>query len=266
MRVICLMMQKDETLLLEAWIVYYGYLFGYDNLYIFDNGSTSAQINDILKKYENTGIHINISYNRQQDFENKGLIFKQYIEQLRDQGDMFIPLDCDEFFTLNTTDGISCDRNKIHAYLETLRGKHDALLCNYQYLNIPYEQGCYYLNAEFRKTFFNTKTLVSLDIGFHCGRTISNTTYSTNIVYLHYHFKPYDHYLQAAKNKLTARLTNFTTENLLTYHRARNPGYHVIPYLILTEENYYKSIRSHKIVKINSLIDKLRELDINIPF
>ena len=38
-RVRCIMMQKDESFLLEPWLLYNGYLFGFENLTVYDNGS-----------------------------------------------------------------------------------------------------------------------------------------------------------------------------------------------------------------------------------
>ena len=43
-RVACVMMQKDEVHLLEPWLAYHGYLFGFENLYVLDNGSTRPDV------------------------------------------------------------------------------------------------------------------------------------------------------------------------------------------------------------------------------
>ena len=41
MRVACVTMQKNEDLCLEPWILYHGYLFGFENIFILDHNSTT---------------------------------------------------------------------------------------------------------------------------------------------------------------------------------------------------------------------------------
>ena len=38
-KVACVMMQKDEAILLEPWLTYHGHLFGLENLFVIDDGS-----------------------------------------------------------------------------------------------------------------------------------------------------------------------------------------------------------------------------------
>lgn len=60
----CITMQKNESKLLEAWIKYYGYLFGFENLYILDNGSNEDAVFSILKKYSRVGVNIYYEHNQ----------------------------------------------------------------------------------------------------------------------------------------------------------------------------------------------------------
>ena len=57
-RVACLMMQKDEALLLRPWLLYHGLLFGFENLYVYDNGSTSDAVLAILREFAAVGVHV----------------------------------------------------------------------------------------------------------------------------------------------------------------------------------------------------------------
>ncbi|MCB1434952.1 MAG: hypothetical protein KDK75_21180, partial [Alphaproteobacteria bacterium] len=52
------MMQKNEELLLPVWIAYFSHLFGPENLYVFDNGSTLPAVIDQLKHAEVKGVNV----------------------------------------------------------------------------------------------------------------------------------------------------------------------------------------------------------------
>ena len=43
------MMQKNEKDLLPIFVAYYGHLFGYENIYIFDNGSDTYMLDELRK-------------------------------------------------------------------------------------------------------------------------------------------------------------------------------------------------------------------------
>ena len=55
-RVRCITMQKDEGLLLDAWLRYYGYLFGFENIEVLDNGSRDRLTTGILEQFEAAGV------------------------------------------------------------------------------------------------------------------------------------------------------------------------------------------------------------------
>lgn len=85
-------MQKDEEDILEEWIIYHAYLFGLDNIYLIDNLSGPKSIK-ILKKYEALGLHL---YTRP-DYSKKGNYLYELINQTKNECDLAIPLDIDEF-------------------------------------------------------------------------------------------------------------------------------------------------------------------------
>ena len=107
MKIACLMMQKNERILLEPWILYHGDLFGFENLFIFDNGSTDEIVITVLQKYEKRGVNINRAYNSKSDFEGKGNLIADKIRSLDQCNyyDFFFPLDCDEFIACHDIDG-----------------------------------------------------------------------------------------------------------------------------------------------------------------
>jgi len=96
-------MQKDEDDILEDWILYHGYLFGFDNLYIIDNESKpTTKCLDILKKYQKLGLH----WSQESDYTKKGFYLCQLIKNTADQCDIAIPLDIDEFIAIGDLSNI----------------------------------------------------------------------------------------------------------------------------------------------------------------
>src|SRR5471030_579275 len=98
------MMQKDETYLLEPWLVYHGHLFGFENLFVFDNGSASLEVRHILARFTREGVNVDWGYASRRDFLAKGELIGGLIRTLDQRGeyDFLIPLDCDEFIVLRT--------------------------------------------------------------------------------------------------------------------------------------------------------------------
>ena len=81
-KVACIMMQKDELILFDAWINYYSHLFLPSNLYVFDNGSTHHLMADKLLDAEHKGVHVYKEYDTKTDFMAKGEIFADLIRHL----------------------------------------------------------------------------------------------------------------------------------------------------------------------------------------
>ena len=91
-----LMMQKDEGTLLESWLNFYNYVYGMDNIYLFDNGSVDPLTNAILKEWISKGLKV-FQHPGPLSFENKGAIILNKIKEINHQYDYFFPVDCDEF-------------------------------------------------------------------------------------------------------------------------------------------------------------------------
>lgn len=111
-------MQRDGGMLIDAWCSYHGYLFGFENLTVLDNGSTGRETVEILRRYERAGSTILWQYRSETDRANRQLHFHALAR--RDDGPegIAIGLDCDEWLALFTADGLSCDRDAIMDYLE----------------------------------------------------------------------------------------------------------------------------------------------------
>jgi len=98
-------MTKNEYDLIEDFILYYGYLFGYENIIIIDNCSTNETVLEVYKKYEPLGIII--YYESDYTNGNQGIIFTKYMNQYKMECEYLIGLDTDEFL-------FSCESTSFH--------------------------------------------------------------------------------------------------------------------------------------------------------
>ncbi|WP_159340104.1 glycosyltransferase family 2 protein [Leclercia adecarboxylata] len=275
MKIACLMMQKNESKLLKPWLEYHSTIFGLNNIYVYDNGSTDASCIETLRRYESRGLNVNWDHKTQKDFEKTGSIFCEKIKQFDNSDspyDFYFPMDCDEFIAYERTFGdLLLDRNSIILELKNHIDEKNTLAINAGYDNNPVFSDSYYRSKEQRKCFFYKKTCSSISQGFHIGKTFSGTeTKKTKIVYIHHHYKEFHDYQFSAKQKLTGVVTDFSIASLEKHKELRVPGFHVIDKLLITEENYYRShldafnIRKKDFYKLSFVSCFLKGLGINI--
>src|SRR5882762_5424564 len=103
------MMQKDEEYLLGPWLAFHGHLFGFDNLFVLDNGSSSSKVIELLSSYEQHGVRVIREFPTREDYNRKGDIIGAIIRHLDGSGDydFLLPFDCDEFLCLRTPWGFT---------------------------------------------------------------------------------------------------------------------------------------------------------------
>lgn len=265
MKIACLMMQKNETSLLDTWITYHGTLFGFNNIFVFDNGSEDKTIDAIYQKHIPSGISIQRSFTKKSDFYNKGHVLGGYIKFLdsADNYDFIMPLDCDEFLAVQLENGeVKCDVRSIEFELSKFKDTVHPLSIKGSYFNIPQRHEMFYFYPE-SKMFFGSKTFEFMDEGFHVARTrLSNTSIQTNIVHFHYSNKPFDMGQRHAKEKLSGLINDFSKENMANYS---GPGDHLKRFFIHSEEEYKNSLMSAGIILPNFKI-RLNEVGLKIPF
>ena len=237
-RVKCVMMQRDEDLILEPWLRYYGYLFGYENLTVFDNGSESTDVRRILEQYAAVGVTVVRHFSTVGDWLAKGDLFAAQIKCWdRDcDYDFAIPLDCDEFLMLFTDRGIACGRAEIHAYLDGLIGRVDAFGIGSTSFNLPGRPGWFWPDLG-AKTFFAAGTLRTLDHGFHAGTSSeSDVTFRTRLSHFHFHHKPHATVLEHARRKLRPFVDVDDPEAIRMF---RGPGFHLVRHFFQSETEYH---------------------------
>lgn len=264
MNIACVMMQKNESELLPIWIEYYSHLFSSENLYIFDNGSTDTNTLNHLNNAENRGVHVIYKFNTPKDFEDKGIIIGDKIKEIEEKYDFIFPLDCDEFIGCRTSEGnISFLIDDIESELLKHQDTKETLLFDSQGFNSIISKQ-HFLFRKDRKCFFRKGTFLSLDVGFHWGKTkFCDGEHRTNLIQLHFHNKPYEIAKEHAREKLKLRVKSFEPEEIKKYN---GPGVHMVKYFTMQKEEYYDSFIFQCCTKVPGFEELLSKKGISWPY
>lgn len=268
LRCAVLTMQKNEDLLLEQWITYYAKLFTMEGICIVDNGSTDENVLSTLEKYSNMGVRVVYDFNKPTDFENKGTVLKNLAQKHYSDFDYVFFLDADEFLFLeNDVRSFNYNADEIIQYIDGLP-KDQLYIYNIgsMFNNVPYKQSQYIEIRPRRRVFFRGGTVKSIDLGFHEGTcTKPSKKYNTKLSLIHFHNKPYEHKVRAAKEKMKLRVDVNDTNKIKNYRGGK--GVHLISTLLETEEEYYAKFKDERKFVENTLFrEKLEEYSISIDF
>ena len=265
-RVACTMMQKDESVLLEPWLKYHGNLFGFENIFLFDNGSIIPSVNDTLAKYEYKGIHLNRSFLTVADYALKGEIISDCLLKMQSSSsyDVAVPLDCDEFLVLKDGAGATTAPKRILGYLNDLSKLGGLFRVDTQFFNIINRPGEFGVGDYTKTVLVLDGTFVSSDHGHHFCRTSTTSHYSNcNLAYVHYHYKP----LAMLRNHARAKLAPFVDVNdLVDVSTYTGPGHHLCRYLTMTEEEFQVWHGGSDFYQFHEFNDMLRSLGATIVF
>lgn len=111
-------MTKNEYDLIEDFILYYGYLFGYSNIFIIDNCSDNEEVIRIYEKYKQMGINVYTESNYTSG--GQGIAFTKYMSLHKSSCDFMFGLDTDEFlYPIGLTNNISLIKENIYKILES---------------------------------------------------------------------------------------------------------------------------------------------------
>ena len=260
-------MQRNEAELLEPWIQYHGTLFGYENLFIFDNGSDNLQVNRLLQEYEERGIHVDRRFSKSEDYPDKGKILTDCAIRLNETQDynFFFPLDCDEFLALRTADGkVSCNFSEIKKYLRSISPSQTTYHVIRNYLNIIGHPN-YFQEHSYSKVFFNNDLIVPLDHGSHLTSSSINVTPS-DIVYIHCHAKPFATILAHSRDKLRPWVDVNNPKALEEFEMDRGVGWHLVKYLRMSEKEYLSIFNKKNATYIPTFLDILKNIGCQTHF
>jgi len=104
---------KDEYDLIESFILFYGTIFGYNNVVIIDNGSTDKRVLDVYKKYPLIDITVDTF-----PFTEVTEKMTSHILSHKGKCDWMLLLETDEFLYWEGEDLL--DNEKVRSYIETL--------------------------------------------------------------------------------------------------------------------------------------------------
>jgi len=86
-------MTKNEEILIEDWIKYHGFLFGFQNIHIID-GSDNQQVLDIYEKYRQKGLNVHYSNANLNEMKD---VLNDLMHKHKGENNFLIKLDTDEF-------------------------------------------------------------------------------------------------------------------------------------------------------------------------
>jgi hypothetical protein len=240
---------KDEDDIISEWIIYHGYLFGYENLHIIDNMSTDGTYEKIVS-FKNKGINIY----RKHDYSKKGKYMTELMKQHCSNNEFAFPIDIDEFivyYDKSSDNSISTNKEKISNYLKSLPVDNKIFKMNFIFTNNHIDNnfgfdkafkkclyGSYRDFKEIAKTFVNSSlfTNETIDHGNHYS---TNDYILTNLCLVHYHFRN----LEQFKKKVYNNVLGFNYPTDLDGLKKLNPrcsGCHHVNNLISMLENTYK--------------------------
>jgi hypothetical protein len=263
-KIAILMMLKDEGDLALPWIKYHGSVFGYPNLFIYDNGSQDSATLAALEFAKENGANCRFDRSKFEDFKAKGDIFSALIKELdlHSPYDFYFPLDCDEFLAAKLNGNYVFDLEQISESLVPFLGSPDQLKIGFCPTNHP-QKPCHFRNsASQRKFFFAQGSCQRLDHGFHHGITKTGTTVTTSIAYFHFHYRDFPSIQYHARKKLSGFIENFEIETIKAF---RGSGFHLTQYLLQSEAGYYSQFNSWECEHVPELKHKFDSINIRIP-
>jgi hypothetical protein len=244
-RVACLMMLRDEDLLAELWLLHHGDLFGFENLYVYDNGSVSEAVLTTLRKFAARGANVDFSHSLPEDYGAKGAIATAKIQEFQrgDRYDIVLPLDCDEFVAVTGPDGPSLRRADIMAELTRIHEAGAICVINRCYYNVPGYLDLFWY-AWYHKSVIPVAKFTWIDHGFHLPALPDGEAFGqTSLIHIHLHCKPFALVQHGAQQKLSTR-TNVADRAALRGFKGH--GDHLVKYLLMTAAQYYCLFQEHR--------------------
>jgi hypothetical protein len=268
LRIALIMMQKNETLLLDPWLRYHEAMISPQSIFIFDNGSSDPHTLATLKAAECRGVNVNRKYNQLQDYPATGNIAAELINHLDRENphDFYFPIDCDEFLACKVNGQLSCSRDDLDRSLIDFIGNDKVLTITRKYVNSPYHRNRYSEISSSKKCFFAQGACHSLIFGFHEGTSKAGSgEVETNITYIEFHYKPYHEHRRLSQQKIDYIVINPSRRALAAYIKAQRNNTHAAIALLESEYSYLQTFNNQpKAILDFSLLDRLEELGVDV--
>jgi len=203
-------MVKDECDIIRDWILYHGFLFGYNNLFIIDNMSIDGTY-EIINEFLDKGINIY----RESNYSEKGTFMRNLINTHCCSYDVAFPIDIDEFVVYHECGmkNVNCDKDIIINYINGLGSVSSIYKANYLTSMITQEGGyeravcenkwsIYSDYGSHAKSFFRVDLYNGpIDHGNHIGQ--SNGYVVSNICLVHFHCRNLEQMKKKVCNNVT---------------------------------------------------------------
>lgn len=259
-------MVKDECDIVKDWILYHGYLFGFENIYIIDNYSTDGTY-EIINEFKD---YINIF--REDDYKKKGIYMTLYIKTYSHLNELSFPIDIDEFivFYNRIENCINTNKQIINNYLSKLPQiklyKMNYIISNptdehgFERATIESKYGLYSDYGILAKSFINM-SLYNGDVD-HGNHIPVDNYFLSDLCLIHFH----DRNLEQIKKKIYNNCVGLGHKIDLSYLKKLEKevaGYHHVNGMILILENNYKLYCNNYVetdVNLTTFSEKIKEL------
>lgn len=269
----CLIMMKNEQTLIEPWLLYHADLFGMDNLYVFDNGSTDAHSLAILEKYESQGLNVDRFFTTPSAYAHKGDIIGVLVKSLDglNKYDFFVPLDCDEFLMLRdpgSESGYTSSKDRIISYFDSIDADEGRILKVRENLTNVLGHAGLFKSAFSANTIYPRNSLVETDHGYQNATSSRAPGYrEVDLAYAHFHYRPYEELIQVSREKLRMALTDGDMNNKVTLSNFKGRGSHLVEYFMNDAETYYGRFRHVPTgILLPELTERFSALGVSVPF
>lgn len=196
---------KDETDLIENWIVYHGCLVGFGNLIIIDNESTCSVVLKVYEKYRERGVTFEKC--RSYAGTSQGEAFTKSFHKHKCLCRFLIGLDSDNFIQFNDfLDSPGSDisqRQRFHSHLTNLPAGTAKFQIQTYFESVPDPKSPFYVDqkvtdpvrnirtfirtpARPSKCFFRSEGFISTVNGCHDGRMKRGKTGNSDLCIVHF--------------------------------------------------------------------------------
>lgn len=194
-KVFCL--TKNEYDMIEDFLIYYGSIFGFNNIVVIDNQSTDQRVLDIYSRYTDLGVVI---HTETRNMRHMGSIMSDYMNRYKSECDFMFPVDTDEFIFIQQENIV--DVGLIHSFLRSLDphttqikyqdvfqseiDPTDSSYVNHMY-HRPIQEITNFSKQNIDKVFVRSSGFVDIHIGNHRATTsYGNMLVTPYLGLLHY--------------------------------------------------------------------------------